>query len=270
MRRIVHLSDIHFGAVDQAVVERVVETVNELSPDLVVVSGDLTQRAKSREFIEARAFLDRLPTPQIVVPGNHDVPLFNIYKRFVNPLKNYKRYITDEPFPFYSDDEVAVIGINTARSFTIKDGRINREQVSEILEKLDGLDEKLTKIVVTHHPFDLPEHFDDGDIVDRANEAMPIIAESGADIFLSGHLHVSHITSTAKRYRLALDRAALIIQAGTATSTRGRGEPNSFNLIEIEHSVLKVKRYDCTVAADGFALATTEHFSQTVLGWSRI
>jgi 3',5'-cyclic AMP phosphodiesterase CpdA len=142
MRRIVHLSDIHFGRVDYAIAGRVLDKVGELAPDLVVVSGDLTQRAKSAEFIEAKKFLDALPHPQIVVPGNHDVPLYNVFARFVTPLEKYRKYITDDLAPWYSDREMAVAGVNTARSLTIKGGRINEEQIERIREKMCGVDDE--------------------------------------------------------------------------------------------------------------------------------
>jgi len=270
MRKIAHLSDIHFGATDPLVVDRVVEIVHELEPHIVVVSGDLTQRARSNQFKEAREFLDRLPQPQIVVPGNHDVPLYNVFKRFAEPLTNYRKYITDDLMPFFQDDELAVIGVNTARSLTIKDGRINNAQVATIHQKLDPFDESILKIVVTHHPFDLPDGYDEDFIVGRADEMMPKIAACGADVFLSGHLHVSSVTNSAHRYRLDTGKAALIIQAGTATSHRHRGEANSFNLIEIDRPFLTVKRYECSVPESGFMLATTEQFTQTERGWSRM
>ncbi len=267
MRKIVHMSDLHFGRTDDAVVESLVETVVEIAPDLVVVSGDLTQRAKSREFAAARTFLDRLPKPQVVVPGNHDVPLYSVYKRFVMPLKGFTRFITNDLTPFYLDDEIAAIGVNTARSLTIKDGRISKEQVAEISSRLSPLSEELTKIVVTHHPFDLPAGFHSGDLVDRAEKAMPAIAESGADIFLSGHLHVSHITDSAARYRLASGRSGLIIQAGTATSTRGRGERNSFNLIEIDSPKLTVSHFELSNNRKPFEVRSSQSFEKTPNGW---
>src|SRR5437868_14113401 len=128
MRTLVHLSDLHFGRVDYSVLEPLVATVWEIKPDVVVISGDLTQRARSQQFKDAREFLDRLPSPQIIVPGNHDVPMHNVYKRFAQPLDKYKRYITDDLAPFYSDEEVAVLGLNTARSLKI--GRAScRERV---------------------------------------------------------------------------------------------------------------------------------------------
>lgn len=270
MRKIAHISDIHFGRADGVVVERLVEKLNETEPHLLVVSGDLTQRARKAQFAEARRFLDRLPMPQIVVPGNHDVPLYNVYDRFMHPLKKYKKFIANDLQPFYADGEMAVAGVNTARSMTIKGGRISKVQVAAIRDKMDGLDEKLLKVVVTHHPFDLPEGFDEDDIVGRAKKAMPLIAECGADVFLAGHLHISHIVHSARRYKLDDGHSALIIQAGTATSKRVRGEENSFNLLEFEHPFLTVKRFQCGVAASGFHLATTEQFMHTERGWARM
>jgi 3',5'-cyclic AMP phosphodiesterase CpdA len=267
MRKLVHISDIHFDKVDYAIVERLREKIIEIAPDLTIVSGDLTQRARSAQFIEARDFLNSLPKPQIVVPGNHDIPMHNVFARFVTPLEKYKRYITTDLEPFYTDEDVAVIGINTARSLTVKDGKINDKQIAAVRERMCGLDEKMLKIVVTHHPFDLPAGFDEDDIVNNAERAMPQIADCGADVFLSGHLHVSHVAHTAERYKLPSGRNALVIQAGTATSTRGRGEANSFNVIEFEHPQLIVKRYECEQSEIGFLEAQSQEFVQSEKGW---
>ena len=267
MRILVHLSDIHFGQVDYAIVERLKEKINEIKPHLVIVSGDLTQRARSHQFIEARAFLDSLPKPQIVVPGNHDVPLYNIFARFFSPLRKYKKYITEDLRPFYADAEIAVLGINTARSLTIKGGRINEEQVGYIRERICDLNDEILKIVVTHHPFDLPEGHDEDDIVGRAKMVMERIDDCGADLFLAGHIHVSHIGHSAERYKFGKGRSALVVQAGTATSTRGRGEANSFNVVEFEHPRLTVKRFECRSLETGFVLAESQEFLQTEKGW---
>lgn len=268
MRKIAHISDIHFGKADPPVVDRLAEAVCALEPDVVVVSGDLTQRARTKQFIEARAFLDRLPTPRIVVPGNHDVPLYNVINRFARPLDKYKKYITPDLEPVYVDDELAIVGVNTARSFTIKDGRISDVQAGAIAARFEDLDKSLIKIVVTHHPFDVPAGSDNS-IVERAQKIMPVIAASGADIFLSGHLHVSRISSSAHRYELPDGRALLIIQAGTAASTRGRGEANSFNLIEIASPALTVTRFECEDKETGFVPVNSEPFERTLSGWSR-
>jgi len=270
VRRIIHISDIHFGQADYGVVERLVEQIGELSPDLIVVSGDLTQRARAKQFTEARAFLARLPQPQLIVPGNHDVPLYNVFDRFINPLTKFKKFITSDLTPEFIDEELAVFGINTARSMTIKGGRVSHEQVEELEQRLCAIDEGKTKIIVTHHPFDLPEGFDEDDIVGRAKKVMPKLVECGADVFLAGHLHVSHITHSARRYKLENGYSALIIQAGTAASVRERGEDNSFNLLELEKQILRVKRFQCGLPEAGFHLATTEQFSKSERGWARM
>lgn len=269
MRTIVHLSDLHFGRVDPAVIEPLIKTISLVKPDLVAVSGDLTQRARSHQFQEARAFLDSLPRPQIVVPGNHDVPLHNVFMRFVQPLEKYKRYITDDLHPVYADDEMVVIGVNTARSLTFKGGRINRQQVARIRELFCSYDDALIKVVVTHHPFDLPEGFSESALVRRAKMAMTELAECGADLFLAGHLHISHAGHTAKRYHIG-GHSALVVQAGTASSTRGRGEANSFNVIRLKHPEIVVERLMWQSASATFTASGEERFRHTDDGWVRV
>ncbi|MDQ6705853.1 MAG: metallophosphoesterase, partial [Acidobacteriota bacterium] len=136
MRTILHLSDVHFGRVDRATLRPLVETASQLKPDLVAVSGDLTQRARTSEFLEAQAFLRQLPRPQIVIPGNHDIPLHNVYARFVLGLDKFRRFISEDLEPYYVDDEIAVAGVNTARSLTWKGGRINRGQLDRLERRL--------------------------------------------------------------------------------------------------------------------------------------
>jgi len=157
MRTLAHLSDPHFGRIERATVRALIATVTEARPDIVVVSGDLTQRAKEREFQEARQFLDALPSPQIVVPGNHDVPLYNILARALKPLRNYQRYISNELEPFYCDDEIAIIGVNTARSLTLKNGRISHQQVVRSCARLEACGENRTRIIVSIIPSICPK-----------------------------------------------------------------------------------------------------------------
>lgn len=267
MRTLVHLSDLHFGKVDESLLEPLRALIHEIAPDVVVVSGDLTQRAKSEQFEEAKAWLDTLPGPQIIVPGNHDISLYNVFRRFVKPLERYKRYITDDLDPIYVDEEIAVLGVNTARSLTFKDGRVNKEQVASIKEQLAGLDPKITRIIVTHHPFDLPVHHDEDDLVDRAPMAMKAFADCGVDLLLSGHMHTSHAGNTSERYQLS-EYAALVVQAGTATSTRGRGEVNSFNVVRVEHERVEVDRYGWDEVGRQFSLMKTEPFLRSGNVWA--
>lgn len=269
MRTVVHLSDIHFGSVNEAIIAPLIRTINDLRPDVVAVSGDLTQRARSHQFKEARAFLDALPQPQIVVPGNHDIPLYNAFLRFAQPLEKYRRYITDELRPFYADDEIAILGVNTARSLTIKGGRINKTQVAWLREKFSAFGPDVIKIVVTHHPFDLPEGHDGRDLVGRARMAIRELSTCGADLFLAGHLHISHTGHTAKRYKLG-GRVAIVVQAGTVASTRERGEGNSFNVIRVAHSDLSIERLAWQPSQTTFITNITDRFRRASAGWARV
>ena len=268
MRVIVHLSDLHFGRVDPETLEPLRERVGKLAPHLVVVSGDLTQRAKPEQFRAAKRFLDSLPKPQVVVPGNHDVPLYNVFQRAFSPLGKYKRLVDANPEPEFIDAEIAVIGINTARSMVWKHGRINAAQIAKVRSRICDLHERVTKIVVTHHPFDIPESHDERDLLRRAKAAMRVFAECGADILLSGHLHKTHTTHSAARYKIP-GHSALIVQAGTATSTRGRGEDNSFNALHITADAANIERWRWNANSKVFELGSAERFLHAPDGWHR-
>jgi len=267
MRTILHLSDLHFGRVNPSLIDPLISVARTLGPDVVAVSGDLTQRARSHQFQQARSFLDALPKPQIVVPGNHDIPLHNVFARFLEPLTKYRRYITEDLQPAYEDGEVMIVGVNTARSLVFKGGRINESQVGRLREKFCALGSGVVKVVVTHHPFDLPEGYDERDLVGRARMAMTGLAECGADLFLAGHLHVSH-TGHTKRYNIR-GHSALVVQAGTATSTRERGEANSFNVLRLAYPAITVERFTWDSLKGSFAVSTVEQFEHTVEGWVR-
>src|SRR5690348_9991709 len=155
MARLVHLSDLHFGAHDELLVAGIEQSVDALKPDLVVISGDFTQRARTEQFKEACSFLERLRDrghEVLGVPGNHDVPLYDVLRRFLSPLTRYRRYIDETLCPFIELPSVAVLGINTARSLTFKDGRISEEQIEFIREAFSRTDPEATRVLVTHHP----------------------------------------------------------------------------------------------------------------------
>ena len=268
MRTIMHLSDLHFGRVHRPTLAPLAAAIDTIKPDFIAISGDLTQRARPGQFREARGFLDALPSPYLVVPGNHDVPLYNLAARFGNPLGRYRRFITDDLTPRFLDDELAVLGINTARATVTKGGRVNQRQVSEICAEFDGLAGTQTRIVVTHHPFDLPEGASETDLVGRARMAMAAFAKCGVDLFLSGHLHLTRTGSTA-RYKIP-GYTALVVQAGTAISTRQRGEENAFNLIRIERPLITVESHVWQPAVLRFALTESAAFRHsTAEGWVR-
>jgi 3',5'-cyclic AMP phosphodiesterase CpdA len=262
MRTLVHLSDLHFGADDPLVADAVKRSVTELQPHVVVVSGDLTQRARPAEFRAARRFLDSLPGEKVVVPGNHDVPLWNVIRRFLMPLTRYRRLITRELSPTYYDDEVAIVGINTARSWTRKSGRINAEQAAEASGYLRSAAARALKLVVTHHPFDLSETQGERKVVGRAQMALERLAHAGAEVLLAGHFHEASTIGTAKRYPLPGGYSALVVQAGTALSVRTRRSTNSFNVLRIDPPRLTIEILSWDPAAQAFTLREQKHYEQ--------
>ena len=266
MRTLVHISDLHFGKADPALLEPLRERIARIAPHLVVVSGDLTQRARRWQFREAKAFLDTLPRPQLVVPGNHDVPLYNVFQRMLSPLGKYRRIVTRDLEPSYIDDEIAVVGVNTARSLTWKRGSISARQVDAVVEKICGLHETVAKIVVTHHPFDVPEGHTESDLVRHGSRAMERLAECGADILLAGHLHRTRTSHSAERYRIP-GHSALLVQAGTATSVRGRGETNTFNALHITREDVRIERWQWRRGSNTFELGAAERFLHAPDGW---
>jgi 3',5'-cyclic AMP phosphodiesterase CpdA len=272
VRTIVHLSDLHFGRLDPELPPALQRAVVEAAPDLVVVSGDLTQRARVAEFKAAARFLEGLPAPQLTVPGNHDVPLYNLLQRWLSPLGRYRRYITNDLAPFYEDAEIAALGVNTARAMTFKDGRINRLQIKAGMQRLAHCGKDVTRIVVTHHAFDTPDPAPGAaahNVVGGADMAMAGFIGANVDMILSGHLHMSGIGETTKRYRLP-GRAVLLIRAGTATSTRQRGEVNAFNVVCIAGLELAVHCMVWRPDDMRFVASGTERLRRTDMGWSRL
>lgn len=232
---------MHFGRVDVTVVTPLIEAIYWARPDLVVLSGDFVQNGWRWEFEQAREFLSRLPKPWLAVPGNHDLPFVNIVNRFLVGLRLYKEHITTDLEPFWEDAEMAVMGITTARRSQLRGGRVNEAQIKRVEKRLLAVHPRKVRILVSHHPFDLDESYHKRELVGRARLAMGRFAQS-IDILLAGHMHVSHSGRTAVRYKLQ-GRSAIFVQAGTATSTRGRGEPNAFNLIRLEQPQVTVERH---------------------------
>ena len=261
MPRIIHLSDLHFGAHEPHLVEAVEARVDEEKPDLVVISGDFTQRARTEQFEQACSFLHRLREAGhdvLAIPGNHDIPLYDVLRRFLSPLTRYKRFIDDMLCPFHELPGATVLGINTARSLTFSDGRISHEQMEFIRDTFARTDPKALRILVTHHPlFALPvgDGPELGKAVGRSELALDAIQDAGVDLLLAGH---NHRASIHARDLVTRAGAALVVQAGTATSHRLRDEEQSFNRIDIDgHSVtLTVQSW----AGEGFASGDAQRY----------
>lgn len=268
MRTVVHLSDLHFGRNDPRLLPPLVRTINSISPDLIAVSGDLTQRAHRGQFAQAQAFLRQLPYCKIIVPGNHDVPLYNIAARFVCPLAAYQHYIEGNLEPVFVDDEIKVVGLNSSRPAMFRGGgKLSKPQIERAAARLGATGPAIVRIVVTHHPFDVPDGHDEDCLIGQSKMAMEQLSAAGVDVFLSGHLHLSHVGSTTDRYRIR-GHAALVVQAGTM-SQRWRGEPNSFNVVRVARPLITVDRYLWDNARQTFRISWSTTFESTTEGWTR-
>ncbi|HEV2295647.1 MAG TPA: metallophosphoesterase [Tepidisphaeraceae bacterium] len=272
MRTIAHISDVHFGKDDPLVAEALIEELHAHKPSLVVMSGDFTQRSRAGQYRRAAEWMKRLPGPQLVVPGNHDIPLFNVFARFFWPLANYRKHITRDLRPMYEDPELLVIGINTARSFTFvrdgfwKDGRISEEQLLDVKLKACDRPPEQFKVVVTHHPFIPPPKERPHGIVHGARRALDQFEQCHIDMCLAGHLHMGY-SDDVRIHHEAVKRSILSVQAGTAISTRRRSEPNAYNLITIngDYVTIQVHAWNGTK----FEKALRTHFTRIEGVWQR-
>jgi len=267
VRTIAHISDLHFGREDPAIVGALREDLKRAEPDLVAVSGDLTQRARRREFAAARAFLHGLDAPVLAVPGNHDIPLFDLARRLLQPLDRYRQYIHEDDNPFLEDEEMAVLGLNTARASELRgDGRISLSQIEVLRRRLEPLPPDRVKVLVTHHPFVPAPAGPQQALVGRGLLGLQAAEAAGVDVVLAGHLHRG-FAGDVRTHHVSIKRSILVFQAGTAVSTRLRGEPNSYNLI-----LLDPPRLSCTVHAwdgQGFRPLAPTRFIKTDDEWRK-
>ena len=265
MRTIAHLSDLHFGRHDETRAERLLADISGAQPDVTVITGDLTQRARHRQFAAARAFLEKLPRPVVVIPGNHDVPLYDIVERFLGRLARYRRYISAELQPFFTDEEIALLGLNTARSATFANGRISHRQSAAIKTVFSEVPAGRLRILAIHHPLVAPVAANAAP-VGRAALALEAITEAGVRLVLSGHSHRALSGDPAGSDLLAKG-SILFVHAGTAISTRLRGEPNSYNLLSVEPTAVT-----CTIRAfaeNNFSNAETAHYTLVGGRWTQ-
>ncbi len=250
---------------DDAIVAGLKADLLRQRPSLLVVSGDLTQRARRRQFVAARRFLDDLPIRSLIVPGNHDIPLFDVFRRFLRPLARYKHHIDADTEPLLVDDEIQMLGLNTARPDTWRNGRISDEQVARIRSVFSVSEPARLKVLVTHHAFLPPPGNRSPALVAGAGAALQALEDCGADLLLAGHLHRGY-TGDVRTHHLAIRRSMVVAQAGTAASTRRRGEPNAYNLLTLDLAHITIESRSWT--GREFAPAAVTRCSRSGDGWS--
>lgn len=260
MSCVLHLSDPHFGTQREPVVEAVLRLAAREAPELVVLSGDVTQRARRSQFDDAARFLARLPAnaARLVVPGNHDIPLFNLPARLIAPYGGYERVFGRELEPLYESPGLLAIGLNTTRAHRHKDGEVSLEQIERVARRLRAAQPGQLRLVVTHHPLHVTREKDLENLLHGHEDAARAWAAAGADLVLGGHIHLAYVRPLAEHVS-GLARPLWAVQAGTATSHRVRGTvPNSVNLIR--HTAgegrghCAVERWDYVASAGAFEL----------------
>jgi 3',5'-cyclic AMP phosphodiesterase CpdA len=267
MRRIAHISDLHFGRHDPVVAQGLLKALELAAPDVVAVTGDLTQRAHRHEFAAARDFLARIGPPTLVIPGNHDVPLYNLLDRWLQPNARFAAFIGPDCCPRYVDGEIAVLGLNTvSRRLDRGGGHARPAHIEAIRAGFAAVPEGRFRVLLTHHPLLDPG---DGSEIAATRDVKPVldaVAAAGVDLLLAGHHHRPFSAEGTIDY-LDLKRSLLIVQAGTAISTRLRGGPNSFNLIEIAGD--GVTCTPCLWHRTAFRAAPPAHFVRVARRWVR-
>lgn len=247
MRRVImQISDIHLGPhFDQERGELIVREAHEIQPDLLVIAGDLVMRADFKEqWLQARTYIERLPDPKLIVMGNHDVPQYNQFARYFWPTARYRKYISPVLNPVWESEDMVVVGVNTARSFTIQGGKLSQRQITWLEQTLRRYPDQYCKIVVMHHHVLTPAGDREKRPIVNADQAVAAMDRGGAELVLCGHIHTSFIGNTLET-AANLKSGTIIAQSGTATSTRGRRwmrGKNSFNVIEIEDEVIRISQ----------------------------
>jgi len=227
MSVVLHISDTHFGTEQPRVVEALVALAAQQRPDVVVLSGDITQRARPAQFRAAKAFVDRLGAPVVAVPGNHDIALFDLWARFTRPYARYARAFGAELEPVHSAPDLLVVGVNTTRAWRHKHGEVSAAQIDRVASLLTAASAQQLRVVVVHQPAAVTRAEDHVNLLRGHQAALRAWSAAGADLVLGGHIHLPY---TLAQHGLA--RRLWVVQAGTAVSSRIRLEaPNSVNIL---------------------------------------
>lgn len=258
MTKLVHLSDLHFGKDRPDLLGPLVDYVNDLNADLIAISGDLTQRAREEQFREAHDFITRIEAPVLTVPGNHDVSLHRPFRRFFMPWRYYKRWISKDLTPTFENEHMVVVGINSVDRFSWQTGRLSSGRIKTACALMADAPDAKARVLVVHHPLEHPAKTKKKPIP-GADDALEKLLGCGADLILSGHLHMWH----AGNFRIRSGPSAAVqLHAGTSLSSRVRGEPNDFNVIEISPAMIAIDRISFNEETRGFEKAEARRFDR--------
>jgi 3',5'-cyclic AMP phosphodiesterase CpdA len=262
MTVLLHISDPHFGTTQPLVVQALRRLAQAQQPDVLVLSGDITQRARPRQFKEARAFCDQLAIAHLLtLPGNHDIPLFNVYQRLFTPYARYLQVFGPALETCLDLPQVRVLGVNTTRRWRHKNGEVSAAQIERVVAQLRSAGPAQLRVVVVHQPVYVMRAEDEHDQLRGWEPAVRAWAAAGADLVLGGHIHLPYACELSSRVA-GLGRRLWCVQAGTALSSRVRWEaPNSVNLLRYDAASAppqcQLERWDYLAAVQRFEKADT-------------
>jgi 3',5'-cyclic AMP phosphodiesterase CpdA len=255
MSVLLQISDTHFGTEQPQVVEALVALAAQQRPDVVVLSGDITQRARPAQFLAAKAFVDRLGAPVLAIPGNHDIALFDLWARLTGPYARYGAVFGHEIEPVHSSRDLLVVGVNTTRAWRHKNGEVSAAQIDSVAKLLTAASPRQLRVVVVHQPAAVTQARDRPKLLRGHCVAKRAWSAAGADLVMGGHIHLPY---TLALHGLA--RRMWVVQAGPAVSSRTRPEaPNSLNLVrwgaDSSPGCCLIEQWDFSAADQAFARA---------------
>jgi 3',5'-cyclic AMP phosphodiesterase CpdA len=255
MSILLQISDPHFGTEQPPVAKALIELAQQQEPDLVILSGDITQRARTKQFAAARAFVDRLGAPILAIPGNHDIPLFNLWARLRHPYAQHTTAFGTDLEPTHSSHDLLVVCVNTTRAYRHKNGEVSAPQIERVAAQLASATDQQLRVVVVHQPVAVTRDEDIPNLLRGREAALERWAAAGADIVMGGHIHLPYVMQIPD-----LARPIWAVQAGTAVSSRTRqGVPNSVNLLrwgaDAKSSDCMVEQWDYSGAEHAFIRA---------------